>query len=679
MSSFNMAVRNMKKSVSDYVVYFLTLIAGVAIFYVFNSVGDQSIVKEISGAEYEIIEMLLLVLEMLSIGVAFVLGFLIIYANHFLIRRRKKEFGVYMLLGMGKKDISKILVSETVLVGTISLAVGLLLGVFASQFMSIIVGKLFQADMQAYHFVVSGGAVIKTVINFAVMYLIVVLFHSVTISKYQLIDLLSADKKTEKQVLKNPVLASVLFVIAAVSLGVAYYRVGFCTGEVDRDELITHILIGIVATLLLFWAISGFLLTILRKWKSMYYNDLNSFVIRQFCNSINSSAITMGIICLMLFVTICTFASGFSVAHQMQENVRNLTPVDYSIIYTKKKSIGKVLKKKGMDPKEWAADNSIEVPIYSSDSVTWATSLGSMIDGAREQFPAARWDTPENIMRVSDYNQVAELYGKENISLKENEFAVLCDFSLLVKLRNQTLEKGEVQRIGTYELVPASASCIESYIIMSGSNTNTGVIVVPDEVIENSKDVVKVKGHLMAGDYATNSEEKKKEIDEKLLKATEKLTAFDYTKANPLPPMSIGTKISIRESNNGLTIMVAFVVIYIGVVFLISSAALLALKALSESIDSVGKYVILKKIGSDTKMLRKALFGQVAVYFALPLLVACIHSVIGLRFAEFTLTTIMNEGVIWGACVTAIVMIILYGGYMLATYKGSKKIVGLEE
>ena len=363
----------------------------------------------------------------------------------------------------------------------------------------------------------------------------------------------------------------------------------------------------------------------------------------------------------------------------MQENVRNLTPVDYSIIYTKKKSIGKVLKKKGMDPKEWASDNSIEVPIYSSDAVTWATSLGSMIDGAKEQFPAARWNTPEDIMALSDYNQLAKLYGKETISLKENEFAVLCDFSLLAELRNQTLEKGESQRIGTYELVPASASCIESYIIMSGGNTNTGVIVVPDEVIENSEDVVKVKGHLMAGDYATNSEEKKKEIDEKLLKATEKLTAFDYTKANPLPPMSIGTKISIRESNNGLTIMVAFVVIYIGVVFLISSAALLALKALSESIDSVRKYVILKKIGSDTKMLRKALFGQVAVYFALPLLVACIHSVIGLRFAEFTLTTIMNKGVIWGACVTAIVMIILYGGYMLATYKSSKKIVGLEE
>lgn len=679
MNSFNMAIRNIKKSVSDYVVYFLTLIAGVAIFYVFNSVGDQSVVKEISGAEYEMIEMLLLVLEMLSIGVAFVLGFLIIYANHFLIRRRKKEFGVYMLLGMGKKDISKILVNETVLVGAISLVVGLLVGVFASQFMSIIVGKLFEADMSSYTFVVSGSAIIKTVINFAVMYLIVVLFHSITISKYQLIDLLSADKKTEKQVLKNPIVASILFVIAATGLGVAYYRVGFCTAEVDRNELITHILIGIVATLLLFWAISGFLLTVLRKWKGMYYSNLNSFVVRQFCNSINSSAITMGIICLMLFVTICTFSSGFSVAHQMQENVRNLTPVDYSIVYTKKKSIGKVLKKNGMDPKEWAAENSIEVPIYSCNSVTWATSLGSMIDGAREQFPYARWDTPEDIMRVSDYNAVATLYGKETIDLEEDEFAVVCDFSLLAGLRNQTLEKGESQQIGDYELVPATSACIESFIIMSGGNTNTGIIVVPDEVIAQSKDVVKVKGHLMAGDYAVKSEEEKKEIDGKLLEATEKLTAFDYSKENPLPPMTIGTKVSIRESNNGLTMMVAFVVIYIGVVFLISSAALLALKALSESIDSVGKYSILKKIGSDMKMLREALFGQIVVYFALPLLIACIHSVIGLRFAEFTLTTIMNEGVFWGACVTAVVMVLLYGGYMVATYKGSKRIIGLEE
>lgn len=679
MNSFNMAIRNIKKSVGDYVVYFLTLIVGVAIFYVFNSVGDQSVVKEIAGSEYEIIEMLLRVLEVVSIAVAFVLGFLIIYANHFLIRRRKKEFGVYMLLGMGKREISKILVHETVLVGVFSLAIGLVIGIFSSQFLSIVVGKLFEADMSEYVFVVSGSAIVKTIVNFAVMYVIVLMFHSVTISKYQLIDLLSADKKTEKQVLKNPVVASIVFVVAAVALGIAYYRVGFCTAELYRAELIIHIVVGIVSTLLIFWAVSGFLLTVLRKWKGLYHNNLNSFVIRQFCNSINSSAITMGIICLMLFMTICTFASGFSVAHQMQENIRNLTPVDYSIIYTKKKSIGKVLKNKGMDPKDWAAENSIEVPIYTCDSVTWATSLGSMIDGAREQFPYARWDTPEDIMSVSDYNAIATLYGTETIALGENEFAVVCDFVFLMELRNQTLAAGESQQIGSFELVPAKPECIEGYIIMASGSMNTGVIVVPDDVVEQSSDVLKMKGHLMAGDYNATGKDDKKAIDQKLLTVTEKLTEYDYTKENPIPPMTIGTQISIRESNNGLTMMVAFVVIYIGVVFLIASAALLALKALSESIDSVSKYSILKKIGSDTKMLRGALFAQIGVYFALPLLVAIIHSVIGLRFAEFALTTIMQDGVYWGACVTAIVMVILYGGYMLATYKGSKRIVGVDE
>lgn len=668
MNSFNLAVRNIKKSISDYVVYFLTLIIGVAIFYVFNSVGDQSIVKEIAGTQYKVIEILLLVLEALSIGVAFVLGFLIIYANNFLIRRRKKEFGVYMLLGMGKRSISKILIHETVLVGVFSLAIGLVIGVLSSQFMSIIVGKMFEADMSAYTFAISGSAIVKTVVNFSVMYLIVLLFHSVTITKYKLIDLLSADKKTEKQFLKNPVIASLLFAVAVVVLGYAYYRVGFCTEELDRNEIITHILTGVVATLLMFWALSGFLLTVLRKWKSLYHKDLNSFVIRQFCNSINSSAITMGIICLMLFVTICTFSSGFSVAHQMQENIRSLTPVDYSVFHMGSESVKDVLAQGGMPVEEWAAQNSVEVSVYSDASVTWETSMGSVAQEVKKQFPYVLWDTPEEIMSLSDYNAVATLYGREELELEENEFVVLCDFVTMKDLRNMLLAKGESIQIGTFTLVPAYPECIEGYIIMSGSSVNTGVIIVPDAVVMHNSVDLQVKGNLLAGDYKAATEAQKKAVDQQLLEVTKQVASI-----------SKGTRISIREANNGLAMMVSFVVIYVGVVFLIASAAILALKALSESIDSIRKYTILKKIGSDVGMLRKALFAQIGVYFALPLLLACIHSFFGLRFAEYALTTIMQEGVNWGAWVTAVLMVVLYGGYMLATYKGSKKIVGLEE
>ncbi len=669
MNSFKLAMRNIKKSMRDYVVYFITLIIGVALFYVFSSVGEQSVVKEIAGTQYEVVEILLLLLDAVSIGVAFVLGFLIIYANNFLIRRRKKEFGVYMLLGMGKRSVSQILVQETVLVGMLSLAVGLGIGILSSQFMSILVGKLFEADMSQYAFSVSGKAIGKTIINFTIMYVIVLLFHSVTISKYKLIDLLSADKKTEKQMLKNPIVAFLVFAMAAVFLGYAYYRVGFCTKDLDRDELVRHIVVGIVATLLLFWSMSGFLLSMLRKWKRLYHKNLNSFLIRQFCNSINSSAVTMGIICLMLFVTICTFSSGFSLVHQMQTSLHELTPADYSILYTGEGEVVKSLEKKGMEPAKLVSKNSVEVPIYENPSFTVEVSLGSGAQAAKEAYPYAIWEAPEDIMCLSDYNAVATLYGKETITLQENEYAMVCDYAFFSQLRNDAMEKGERVKISTLELVPAYTECVEGYILMSGGNTNAGVVVVPDEVITQSATETEVSSLLLVGNYNTNSANEKEKLDWELLKITQEEEGFS----------AVATKISIREANNGATMMVAFIVIYLGAVFLISSAALLSMKALSESIDTEGKYTILKKIGSDAKMLRKALFIQIGVYFALPLFIACFHSVFGLRFAQFALSTVIQKNICGGVIVTAAVLAVLYGGYFLATYKGSKRIVGMEE
>ena len=256
--------------------------------------------------------MMLLLIDAVSVAVVFVLGFLIVYANNFLIRRRKKEFGIYLLLGMDKKDVSKILVAETFLVGLISLVAGIFIGIFASQFMSILVAKFFEADMSAYVFTISAEAIIKTIVCFAGIYLIVLLFHTVSISKFRLIELFTAEKKTEKQVLKNPIIATGIFVISVVALGIAYYRVGFCSAEVYKTEFLIYILVGIVATLCMFWSLSGFLLNLLQRAEGFYFKGLHAFTIRQFCNSINSSSVLLAIICLMLFATICTFSAGFS-------------------------------------------------------------------------------------------------------------------------------------------------------------------------------------------------------------------------------------------------------------------------------------------------------------------------------------------------------------------------------
>lgn len=241
---FKLSWNNMKKSIKDYAIYFLTLVLGVAIFYMFNSIDSQQAMLQVSQSQREIIKMMISMLGFVSVFVAVILGLLIVYANNFLINRRKKEFGIYMSLGMGKRQISKIIIMETIFVGIISLVIGIVVGIFASQFMSILVAKMFEADMSEFQFVFSQNACIKTCIYFAVMYIAVMLFNTFTVSKYKLINLLNAQKKNEKVKIKNPLLCILVFIVAITMLGYAYWKV---TGDVKSlttaDKLLPPILL----------------------------------------------------------------------------------------------------------------------------------------------------------------------------------------------------------------------------------------------------------------------------------------------------------------------------------------------------------------------------------------------------------------------------------------------------
>ena len=279
---FKLSWNNMKKSIKDYAIYFLTLVLGVAIFYMFNSIDSQQAMLEISESTREIIKLMISMLGYVSVFVAVVLGLLIVYANNFLINRRKKEFGIYMTLGMGKRQISKIILMETILVGIISLIVGLIIGIFASQFMSVLVAKMFEADMSKFQFVFSKDACIKTCIYFAVMYVAVMFFNTFTISRYKLINLLNATKKNESIKIKKPVISILVFLFGAGILGYAYWKV---TGDVNSlttaDKILPPILMGIVGTISIFWSLSGFVIQVAQKMKSTYLKDTNMFVLRQ--------------------------------------------------------------------------------------------------------------------------------------------------------------------------------------------------------------------------------------------------------------------------------------------------------------------------------------------------------------------------------------------------------------
>ena len=197
MMLFKLSTRNIRKSMQNYLIYFATLILGVAIFYVFNALGSQTVVLKVSSNTEEIIGLMNEAMSVVSVFVSIVLGFLVVYASTFLMKRRKKEFGIYLTLGMGKTQVAKILVIETLLIGVISLVIGLLLGIGISQGMSVVTANLFEADMTNFRFMVSTSAIIKTIIYFAIMYVIVMALDVIIVSRAKLINLLYAGAKAQ--------------------------------------------------------------------------------------------------------------------------------------------------------------------------------------------------------------------------------------------------------------------------------------------------------------------------------------------------------------------------------------------------------------------------------------------------------------------------------------------------
>ena len=254
------AIKNVKKSFKDYTIYFLTLTLAVCIFYSFNSIESQKALTEMSSSGKEYTEMLTTMISYMSVFVAVILGGLILYANNFLIKKRNKELGIYMTLGMGKTKISKILIYETIIVGIVSLVSGLILGLIVSQGLSILVSKLFYIAMSEYEFVISLSSMVKTIGYFAVMFLLVMVFNTYVISKYKIIDLLTIGRKTEEIKFKNPFVYLVTFILCAISLVSAYTLVLDVGLEPDDPAFILAIVLGVIGTVLFFYSLSGFVL-----------------------------------------------------------------------------------------------------------------------------------------------------------------------------------------------------------------------------------------------------------------------------------------------------------------------------------------------------------------------------------------------------------------------------------
>lgn len=681
---FKISLKNIRKSLKDYTVYFFTLILGVAIFYVFNAIDSQSVMLDVRANVMDIIKLMNDILSGVSVFVSCILGFLIIYASRFLIKRRNKEFGIYLTLGMSKRKISVILFFETLLIGIVSLVAGLVIGTILSQFMSVIVANMFDADMTKFKFIFSMKACVKTLIYFAIMYVLVMIFNTFSISRCKLIDLLNAGKKTEKVTMKNPVICTIVFVIGVGILSYAYWMV---TRGVKSINIINKIgipiALGCVATFLIFWSVSGFMIRIFTSIKSVYYKGVNSFVLRQFCSKINTTVFSTTVICIMLFITISVLSAALSMKDSLSKDLDSMCPVDVQLakysydamseayatsqnmnekdremLEDSKLSIIETLNNSGFDAQKYFKD-VVEYNIYNT-GLTVKDTIGD-INTDDYQFMA---DTIMPVMTIGDYNSVARLYGNSTYELNDDEYIIVADYKNMVMIRNQALKKGITLSVNGKEYKPRYSECMDGFVQIGVQNMNDGILVVPDNAVKPQQ----VRNMGLSADYRADTKEERYFIETQLDNLMKNIS---FKKSF----ISWNSRIDLAESSVGLGALVTFIALYLGIIFLISSAAILALRELSDSADNKERYGMLRKLGVDERMIDMALFKQIGIFFAFPLILALIHSVFGIKFINIILATMGMSSMAASIGLTLAFVAVIYGGYFLITYLCSRSII----
>lgn len=673
MTLSKLAIKNIRKSIKDYSIYFFTLVIGVIIFYVFNAIESQTIALSVSRYAYETIELMNRFLSTVSVFVAIVLGGLIIYASRFLIKRRNKEFGIYLTLGMSKRRMSVMLFFETLIIGIVSLGIGLLLGIAVSQLMSVMVSNSFEADMSRFTFVFSPKAAIKTGIYFGIMYVVVMIFNTISIGKCKLIDLLHGDKKSERMSLKNPVLCAVIFLIAAAVLGFAYYRMIHILKMSNVSQVGFVLLMGAVSTFFIFWSISGMMLTLFRGMKGVFFKKLNSFTLRQFSYKANTMVISMTVICLMLLLTIVLLGTAFSLSRSLNGNIKNLLKTDLylykgvdvsteAIEEGAKSEILANLAENGFGKENFS--DIVDYYVYGEDELNEKSYCGDYLEDLKKNYLFIRDENLLMLIKESDYNKIARLFGQKEIDLEGNEYAIVGNFEPALEVRNKLLEEKKSIIVNGHELSPKYDKCIEGMVSMIGTPTEEGAYIVPDDVPDES---MRRYERILANFKDADATEKAA-LEEKLITILDALWERDKL-------ITYKTREEIKVASTGLAAMVTFISMYVGIIFLIASAAVLSLKELSESADNIKRYNVLRRIGTDEKMINGALFKQIGMFFIFPMLLACIHSVVGFKTASVVLESMGAKQTVYSLMSTASVILVVYGGYFVLTYFTSKRII----
>ena len=678
-----LALRNIRRSVRDYAVYFITLLFGVAVFYAFNSIGSQQILFDMeTSASRSVFDSTTYILGMFSVVVACVLGFLILYANQFLIRRRKREFGTYLVLGMTPGHVSRIVLYETVLVGLLSLAVGLICGVLLSQGLSFFTAALFGTTMTNYQFVFSPDAFLVTLACFAAIYVVVAAFNTITVSRCKLIDLIRAGEKNERAGVRNPWVCLVGFVSAVAILVYAYEQL-IENGLVmlDQPEFIRATIAMLVGSLLFFWSLAGFAIAVLTRLRGVYLRKLNLFTVRQIASKVNTAFLSLWAVCVLLFFSITVFSSGMGLVEVFVGGTEAANPYSAAL--------------QEAAPELWAETVGAfaQVSAYSAPDMTYdplvAAAEATGVDPSTlclDDLGSVR-TTHLTVVSLSDFNGARALQGQDPVELAAGTCALANNMDMVTPLAQAVLDAAPTVTIAGTDYALAGP-LYDTQLEDNAMAATALVVITPDEAVE----ALRAEGcipdtqylNVMYADNGKTAGENDAALDD-IVAALQPRDMGGFEKgaqgaddpyASLLWPVTrILTANEMLSQSAGLRLMITYLALYIGFVFLISAAAILAIQQLSQASDSTPRYRILWKLGCDRGMIYRSLLAQVLVYFLVPLGLAVCHSVCAIGVLSDSLLDAIGVSSVGPIMMAAGLTLVIYGGYMLVTYLAARGIV----
>nr|WP_073296492.1 ABC transporter permease [Parolsenella massiliensis] len=716
---------NVARARRDYLIYLLTLTLGVTVFYAFNTISLQ---VDLAGVDIEGLgEVLGELLSGLTVFLGAVMGFLMVYANNFIMKRRNKEFGLYQVLGMTRGQVARIMALETVIVSVAALVLGIILGVGLSQLMVFFTASLFKTQIANFRFIFSTSALALTVGCLATIFLVTLVFNLRVVRKSCLIDLMGSGRRNESVKTRNPLLAGLVCLLGAVLIGAAYSRllhdglpITARSEELKAAMTQFEITTGMVTlgTVLFFFGLSGLLLKLLQTVRDIYWRGLNAFTLRQLSAKVNTVSLSMAIISMILFLAITSVTTGMSIVSATSNAIERVNPVDFSQSVWYNESTGESqdgdgnpehyvmpdrpidaadeLRTQGIDI-DSVCDSPLQLDLYFSltkdevlqivndadTQVSTPLNMNSLSKASGAETPAGMENSNADVfglsvMKESQYNQLLAYCGKPEVNLDENGYLITCDMgNSITDFYDKVLASGVTISLGGHELTPAAqkVDVENSALADSAMGSNAGTIIVPDDVVDDAHLQIQTSNLLI--NY--NKPGVGTEQGDKVMAQVD----TNHISYSPVHTESgiIGywgtstTRTTMYATANTTNGAVSYLAIYIGFVLVIACAAILAIQQLSGVSDASRNYRVLSELGCDKSQIAHSVLAQQTVFFLFPLVIGIAHSLVALKVV-IDLVRIFGGLTISGMVgFTCAIFLAAYGGYFLVTYVMSRGIV----